>query len=597
MKSLSVAILSAHPTLQLLERCNTFATLRQVHAQLLVTGLALHTYPLSRLLFVSSASSPAHTLRVFDQIPDPTIFLFNTVISCFSNLTSRTHIAFSLYHRALRSYPTVTPNSFTYPSLFKACRFHPWVPYGLALHTHVFKFLEPPYDQFVQSSLLNYYANCGKLNAARRLFDRIRQPDLASWNSILAVYARRATETNDQTDISLETLHLFREMQNNSSVRPNEVTLVAVITACSNLGALSQGAWAHLLVLKTGLRLNRYVGTALVELYSKSGRVDLARQVFDQLPQRDILSYNAMIGCLAIHGYGLQALDLYEKMELQGLTPDSVTFIVAMVACSHTGLVEQGEKIFQSIKEVHGIEPTVEHYGCVVDLLIRAGRLKEAEEKVRSMPMKANAAIWRSLLAGARIHGDLQLGEMALKQLVQLEPEKSGSYVLLSNMYASTHKWEQVKRVREVMKEEGIVKFPGSSIVEIHGAMHEFISGDRTHPLSSDIYAKVQEMNTKLQEHGYNPRTREVLFDIEDEEKEDALSYHSERLAIAFAMLVAADSDNVDAPVRIIKNLRVCGDCHDSFKLISVIYRREIIVRDRSRFHHFRDGICSCLDY
>ncbi|CAN1841384.1 Pentatricopeptide repeat-containing protein At5g43790 [Linum perenne] len=595
MKSTSLAILSAHPSLQLLERCKSFGTLRQAHAQLLVTGLALHTYPLSRLLFVSTASSPPHALRIFNQIPDPTIFLFNTLISCFANRTTWTHLSFSLYHRALLSYPNVTPNSFTFPSLFKACGVH---PHGLALHTHVLKFLEPPYDQFVQASLLNYYANCGKLNTARRLFDRIPQPDLASWNSILAAYARRAaTETNDPTDVSRETLHLFYEMQKNSSVRPNEVTLVAVINACSNLGALTQGAWAHLLVLKTGLRLNRFVGTALIELYSKSGRVDFARQVFDQLPQRDILCYNAMIGGLAIHGYGLQALGLYETMELEGLTPDSVTFIVAMSACSHSGLVDRGHKIFESIKEVHGIEPAVEHYGCVVDLLIRAGRLKEAEEKVKSMPMKPNAAIWRSLLAGARIHGDLELGEMALKQLVELEPEKSGNYVLLSNMYASTHKWEEVKRVREVMKEEGIIKFPGSSIVEIGGAMHEFISGDRTHPLSNDIYAKVEEMSIKLQEHGHNPRTKEVLFDIEEEEKEDALSYHSERLAIAFALLVAADSDDVDGPVRIIKNLRVCRDCHDSFKLISVIYRREIIVRDRSRFHHFRDGRCSCLDY
>ncbi|CAL1396538.1 unnamed protein product [Linum trigynum] len=525
MKSSSIAIFSSHPTLQLLERCKTFGNLRQVHAQLLVTGLALHTYPLSRLLFVSSSSSPpAHTLCIFNQIPNPTIFLFNTVISCFANHTNRTHLAFSLYDRALH-HPTVAPNSFTFPSLFKACGFRPWVRHGLPLHTHVFKFLEPPYDQFVQASLLNYYANCGKLDPARRLFDRICRPDLASWNSILAAYARRAAENRDETDVSIETLHLFHEMQRNANVRPNEVTLVAVIGACSNLGALGQGAWAHRLVLKSGLNLNRYVGTALIEMYSKSGRVDFARQVFDQLPHRDTLCYNAMIGGFAMHGNGLQALELCEKMELEGLAPDNVTFVFAMSACSHSGLVEQGHKIFQSIKQVYGIEPTVEHYGCVVDLLIRNGRLKEAEERVKDMPVKPNAVIWRSLLAGARIHGDLQLGEMALKQLLQLEPQKSGNYALLSNMYASTNKWEEVKKVREAMKEAGIIKFPGSSLVEIGGTMHEFITGDRTHPCSSDVFAMVEEMNMRLQEHGHNPNTREVLFDREEEDKEDDPSY------------------------------------------------------------------------
>ncbi|CAI0465720.1 unnamed protein product [Linum tenue] len=413
MKSSSIAIFSSHPTLQLLERCKTFGNLRQVHAQLLVTGLALHTYPLSRLLFVSSSSSPpAHTLCIFNQIPNPTIFLFNTVISCFANHTNRTH-----------------------------------------------------------------------------------------------------------------TLHLFHEMQRNANVRPNEVTLVAVIGACSNLGALGQGAWAHRLVLKSGLNLNRYVGTALIEMYSKSGRVDFARQVFDQLPHRDTLCYNAMIGGFAMHGNGLQALELCEKMELEGLAPDNVTFVFAMSACSHSGLVEQGQKIFQSIKQVYGIKPTVEHYGCVVNLLIRNGRLNEAKERVKDMPVKPNAVIWRSLLAGARIHGDLQLGEMALKQLLQLEPQKSGNYALLSNMYASTNKWEEVKKVREAMKEAGIIKFPGSSLVEIGGTMHEFITGDRTHPCSTDVFAMVEEMNMRLQEHGHNPNTREVLFDIEEEEKEDDPSY------------------------------------------------------------------------
>ncbi|XP_058001097.1 pentatricopeptide repeat-containing protein At5g43790 isoform X2 [Hevea brasiliensis] len=530
-----------HPILQLLQKCRTLDTLKQIHAQMIATGLTLHTYPLSRLLLFSSTLNITYTLSVFNQIPNSTIFLFNTLISSLVNQKHHTHIAFSLYRRIL-SHKTVKPNSYTYPSLFKACGLHPWVHHGLALHTHVLKFLEPTYDHFVQASLLNYYANSGKLGVARYLFDQISKPDLATWNSILAAYA---------------------------------------------------SAWAHAYILKNNLRLNRYVGTAFIGMYSKCGCIGLAYQLFDRLSQRDTSCYNSMIGGLAIHGYGHRALDLYEKMKREGLAPDHITFVVTMCACSHIGSVDEGCKIFDSIKEIYGIEPTLEHYGCVIDLLGRAGQLTEAEEKMRNMPMKPNAILWRSLLGAARVHGNLEIGEVALKHLMELEPETSGNYVLLSNMYAGINKWEDVKKIRKLMKDQGIIKIPGSSLVEMGGAMHEFITGDKTHPLSEEIYLKLEEINRRLQEYGHKPRIKEVLFDIEEEEKEDALSYHSERLAIAFA-LIAADSS---APIRIIKNLRICGDCHASTKLISMIYGRQIIVRDRNRFHHFNDGTCSCLDY
>ncbi|EOY05819.1 Pentatricopeptide repeat superfamily protein [Theobroma cacao] len=591
-----------HPTLNYLSKCKTFYSLKQVHAQMITTGLTLHTYPLSKLLYVSATLALSHALAIFNQIPNPTIFLFNTLISSIiTNQRSHTHLAFSLYERIL-CYETVKPNSHTYPSLFKACGSHPWLHHGLALHAHVLKFLEPTYDNFVHASLLNFYANYGKLGVARYMFDHISNPDLATWNSILSAYARSDSSsyyvsnnsniTSEDSSLSLEALYLFNEMQH-SLVKPNEVTLAALISACANLGALTQGTWAHVYVLKYSIKVNYYVGTALIDMYSKCGCLGLAYQLFDQLPERDVLCYNAMIGGFGIHGYGQRALELYEKMKFQGLVPDDVTFIVIMCACSHVGLVEEGCKIFDSIKEVYGKEPRLEHYGCLVDLLGRAGRVQEAEEKLREMPMKPNAILWRSLLGAARVYGNLELGEVALKQLIELEPEISGNYVLLSNMYASIDRWEDAKRVRKLMKDHGINKIPGSSLVEVNGAMHEFLTGDKRHPCTSEIYSKLEEVGRRLQQYGHNPRTKEVLFDIDEEEKEDALTYHSERLAIAFA-LIASDST---APIRIIKNLRVCIDCHESTKLISVIYGREIVVRDRNRFHHFKEGTCSCLDY
>lgn len=286
------------------------------------------------------------------------------------------------------------------------------------------------------------------------VFNQISEPDLAMWNALLSAYTH--------ANLSLEVLNGFNEMQE-SQKNPNEVTIVALIGACANLGALSQGIWAHAYVLRNNLVMNRFVGSALVDMYSKCGCVNLAYQLFDKLPERDTFCYNAMIGGFAAHGHGHHALELYKKMKFEGLVPDSATFVVTISACSHVGLVEEGCEMFKSMKAVHGIEPKLEHYGCLVDLLGRSGRLKEAEKVVQEMPMKPNAISWRALLGAARLHGNIEIGEVALKQLIQLEPETSGNYVLLSNMYASMNRWDDVKRVRTLMKYHGVNKTPGFS--------------------------------------------------------------------------------------------------------------------------------------
>ncbi|XAR57293.1 hypothetical protein NMG60_11025379 [Bertholletia excelsa] len=587
------------PILQVLQQCKTLDGLKQVHAQMITTGLILHTYPISRLLLVSSAlASLSYTITIFNQVHNRTIFLYNTLISSLTTHRDQTHTALSLYTRILSHQPTLKPNEYTYPSLFKACVSHSWIDYGRALHAHVLKFLNSPYDNFVQASLINFYSQCGKWGICRYLFDRISEPDLATWNSLLSAYARNAGLNcvngvcSGVSSLSMEVLFLFVDMQR-SLVRPNEVTMVALLSACADVAALSQGTWAHTYIQKNNLELNRFVGANLIDMYAKCGCLSLANQVFDKMPHRDTFCYNAMIRGLAVHGHGHHALDLFKKMRLEGLLPDDVTILAAICACSHVGLVDMGCEIFDSMEEDYGIKPRVQHYGCLIDLLGRAGRFKEAEERVDTMPMKPNAVLWRSLLGAARVHGNLELGKVALRNLIELEPETSGNYVLLSNMYALIDRWDDVKGVRKLMKQHGVDKMPGTSLVEIDGAMHEFLTGDKMHPWTKEIYLKLEEISRRLQEYGHKPRIKEVLFDIEEEEKEDALSYHSEKLAIAFALIASEHK----MPIRIIKNLRVCGDCHESTKLISRIYEREIVVRDNTRFHHFKDGTCSCLDY
>ncbi|KAL3812553.1 hypothetical protein ACJIZ3_013821 [Penstemon smallii] len=599
MNAVSVSPTFKHPTLHLLQQCTNLYSFKQVHAQMITTGLIRHTYPISRILLLSSTlTTLSYTLTIFKQVPNPTIFLYNTLISSLVQ-KDHTQVALSFYVHIF-THSTFKPNNYTYPSLFKAFGAHQWFKHGKALHAHVLKFLDSPCDNFVQASLLNFYSRCGKIDIARYFFGQIMEPDLATWNSILSAYARNtsvssvvsASHFDDNTNASLEVLSLFSQMQK-SSVKPSEVTLVALITACADLGALSQGTWAHMYIVRNNLNLNLFIGTALITLYANCGCLSLACQLFNQLPRKDTFCFNAMIRGFAIHGHGHEALDLFEKMKQEGFTPDDVSILVVMSACSHVGMINEGRRYFESMTSIYGIEPKLEHYCCLVDLLGRGGLVKEAEENVLTMPMEPNAILWRSLLGAARVHGNLEIGEMALKKLLELEPETSGNYVLLSNMYACMNRWDDVKRLRKLMKDYGVDKTPGKSIVEVDGSMHEFVIGDKSHPRTKDIYLRLEEMNVRLQEFGHKPKTREVMFDIEEEEKEDALSYHSERLAIAFAFITT----DPGVPTRIIKNLRVCVDCHSSTKILSTVYRREIIVRDGTRFHHFKNGTCSCNDY
>ncbi|ESQ44640.1 hypothetical protein EUTSA_v10003201mg [Eutrema salsugineum] len=456
-----------HRCLNLISKCKTLENLKQIHAQFLTIGLSHHTFPLSKLLLLSSTVCLSYALSIFRRIANPSVFLYNTLISSIvsNHQSSQTHLAFSLYAQIFRSV-SVRPNEFTYPSLFKASGFDTrWHRHGRALHAHVLKLIEPVnHDRFVQAALVGFYANCGKLRAARSLFDRIKGPDLATWNTLIAAYANSGDgESESGLCLSEEALRLFVDMHRSSLVRPNEVSLVALIKSCANLGEFRGGVWAHVYLLKNNLTLNQFVGTSLIDFYSKCGCLSFARQMFDEMRDRDASCYNAMIRGLAVHGFGKEAIKLYRSLISQGLIPDEATFVVTISACSHSGLVEDGLQIFHSMKAVYGIEPKVEHYGCLVDLLGRSGRLEEAEDFIENMPMKPNAMLWRSFLGSAQIHNDLERGETALKHLLGLETENSGNYVLLSNIYAGVNRWGDVEKTRELMKDHRVSKSQGIS--------------------------------------------------------------------------------------------------------------------------------------
>lgn len=255
--------------------------------------------------------------------------------------------------------------------------------------------------------------------------------------------------------------------------------------------------------------------------------------------------------------------------------------------------LDEGWRWFNAMSHEYNLEPGVEHYGCMVDLLGRAGYIKEAYNLIKSMKVRRDFVLWGSLLAACRIHKDVELAEISARELFKLDPSNCGYYVLLANIYADAGRWKDVERMRILVKDRGLVKPPGYSLVELKGRVHVFLVGDKEHPQHEKIYKYLEELSVKLQEAGYVPNMASVLHDVDEEEKEMIVRVHSEKLAVAFGVMNSIPGSTI----HVIKNLRVCGDCHTVIKLISKIVSREIIVRDAKRFHHFKDGLCSCGDY
>lgn len=435
------------------------------------------------------------------------------------------------------------------------------------------------------STMISGYARMGNLEEARRLFEHMPVRNVVSWNAMIAGYA--------QNEKYADAIQLFRKMQHEGGLAPNDVTLVSVLSACAHLGALDLGNWIHKFIRRSKMEVGLFLGNALADMYAKCGCILEAKKVFDEMQVRDVISWSIIIMGLAMYGYADEAFKCFAEMIEDDLNPNEISFMGLLTACTHAGLVDNGLEYFDMMAQVYGITPKVEHYGCVVDLLSRAGRLDQAESLINSMPMQPNVIVWGALLGGCRIYKDAERGERIVRHILELDSNHSGSLVYLANVYASMGRLDDAAYCRMRMRDNKSMKTPGCSWIEIDNSVYEFFMGDLSHPQSAKIYSMIRELKWKMKLAGYKPKTDLVIHNIDEEEKEDALSTHSEKLALAFGLINTSEGTTI----RIVKNLRVCNDCHDAIKIISKIVEREIVVRDRSRFHHFKNGICSCNDY
>ncbi|CAK7337580.1 unnamed protein product [Dovyalis caffra] len=483
------------------------------------------------------------------------------------------------------------PDNHTFPFVLKACAYLFALFEGKQAHAQMLK-LGFQSDVYINNSLIHFYASCGSLESAKNVFDKMPHRSLVSWNAMIDAFVQFG-EFETALKLFVQLQQLFFE--------PDGYTMQSVISACAGLCALSLGMWAHAYLLRNRdvavARDHVLVNNSLLDMYCKCGSLDIAMQIFEGMRKQDVTSWNCMILGFAMHGKGELALEFFERMiRISRFVPNSITFVGVLSACNHGHMVNEGHMYFDMMVNEYKIEPQLEHYGCLVDILARAGLIDEALDLVSSMPVKPDVVIWRSLLDSCcKKNASVELSEKIARQILESEEgDSSGVYVLLSRVYASASRWNDVGLVRKLMTNNGVLKEPGCSLIEVDGVTHEFFAGDTSHPQTKELYQVLDVIEKRLDSIGYTPDYSQApMVDERNDGKRHTLRLHSERLAIALGLL----NFKPGMPIRIFKNLRVCDDCHKVTKLISGIFNVEIIVRDRVRFHHFKDGSCSCMDY
>lgn len=526
--------------------------------------------------------SMINSRKVFDQMPVHNVMSWTAIITGYAQCGRSDIEAMELYCKMIED-GSVKPNHFTFSGLLKACANVSNLDMGKKVHCHAVK-LGLASINCVGNALINLYARCDRMEEAQKAFEVLFEKNLISYNTAINAYSK-----NFSTG---EAFELFNQIDN-TTASVDSYTFASLLSGAASVGAVGKGEQIHARLLKAGFETDQCVCNALISMYSRCGNIEASLQVFNEMEDCNIISWTAIITGYAKYGFAKRALKFFSDMLGAGVKPNEVTYVAVLSACSHAGMIDEGWKFFYSMSEEHGISPRMEHYACMVDLLGRSGYLQEAVEFIRSMPFTADALVWRTLLGACRVYGDAELGKYAAEMILEQDPNDPSAHVLLSNLYASSGQWEKVAKIRKGMKERNLVKEAGCSWIEVENKVHKFYVGDTKHPQAEDIYENLDQLALKIKQMGYVPDTNFVLHEVEEEQKERYLLQHSEKIALVFGLM------NTSKPktIRIFKNLRVCGDCHTAMKYISVATGREIIVRDSNRFHHIKDGTCSCNDY
>lgn len=517
---------------------------------------------------------------VLDRVLEKDVVLFTALIVGYAQRGHHSE-ALEVFEEMINQ--GIKANEYTLASILISCGDLGSLVKGKLIHSLVIKSgLESAVAS--QTSLLTMYLRCSMVDDSIKVFNQLANANQVTWTSLIVGLVK-----NGREEVALS---IFREMIR-CSINPNSFTLSSVLQVCSSLAMLEVGKQIHAITIKKGFYNDNYVGAALINLYGKCGSTDMARSVFDILTESDVVSINSMIYAYAQNGFGHEALQLFETMKNLGLEPNDVTFLSILLACNNAGLVEEGCQIFASFRENHNIELTRDHYACMIDLLGRCKRFEEAEMLIEEA-RDPDVVLWRTLLSTCRNHGEVRIAERVMRKVLELAPRDEGTHILMSNLYASAGKWNQVIQMKSIIRDLKVKKNPAMSWVDVDREVHTFMAGDLSHPRAHEICEMLHQLIEKVKTLGYNPDAKFALQDLDEEKKISSLYYHSEKLAIAFTLW---KTNGRTSTIRIFKNLRICGDCHNWIKFVSLLTGRDIITRDAKRFHHFRGGLCSCRDY
>ncbi|KFK36311.1 hypothetical protein AALP_AA4G105900 [Arabis alpina] len=599
--------------LKLCARNRTLTTAKSLHAQIVKLGIA-QCSPLANTLVnvYGKCGSASHALQLFDEMPQRDHIAWASVLTALNqaNLSGKTLSVFT-------SSNGLRPDDFVYSALVKACANLGTIKHGKQVHGN-FIVSEYSHDDVVKSSLVDMYAKCDLVDSAKAVFDSIRVKNTISWTAMVSGFAKsgRKEEALElfrripvknlyswtalisgfvQSGKGLEAFSVFIEMRREKVDILDPLVLSSIVGACANLAASIAGRQVHGLVIALGFDSCVFISNALIDMYAKCSDVVAAKDIFSRMRHRDVVSWTSLIVGMAQHGQAENAMALYDDMVSHGVKPNEVTFVGLIYACSHVGFVAKGRELFQSMTKDYKIRPSLQHYTCLLDLLGRSGLLDEAENLIHSMPFPPDEPTWAALLSACKRQGQGQMGvRIADYLLSSFKPKDPSTYILLSNIYASASLWGKVSEARRKLGDMEVRKDPGYSSVEVRKETEVFYAGETSHPLKHEIFGLLKEFEEEMRRRkGYVPDTSWILHDMDEQEKEKLLFWHSERSAVAYGLLKAVQG----TPIRIVKNLRVCGDCHVVLKHISEITEREIIVRDATRYHHFKGGKCSCNDF
>ncbi|XWS64459.1 hypothetical protein CRYUN_Cryun05aG0005700 [Craigia yunnanensis] len=469
--------------LRLLHGHKTRKNLREIHAHFLRQCLHQSNQILSHFVSVCGHLNKMNYANlVFLQTHNPNILLFNSMVKGYS-LNGPFEEAITLF--SLIKTHGIWPDEYTFSPLLKACSGLDDSRIGQCIHGEVIK---SGFARFgsVQIGVVELYSSSGRMEESKKVFDGMSQRDVIIWNLMIRGFCKRGDvdmglslfrQMSERSVVSWnsmisylaqsgrpsEALALFHEMKE-LGFQPDEATMVIVLPICAHLGAIDVGQWIHSYAESSRFYQNAVsVGNALMDFYSKCGNLETSLQIFNDMPCKNVVSWNAMISGLAFNGRGELGVELFEEMMNKGEKPNDATFIGVLTCCAHAGLLEKGQELFASMSENYFIDPKLEHYGCMVDLLARNGCVRMAYDLIRSMHIMPNATLWGSLLSACRTYGELELAELAVKELIILEPWNSGNYVLLSNIYAEEGRWDEVEKIRVLMREKNVKKAMGQS--------------------------------------------------------------------------------------------------------------------------------------